>query len=132
MATLSNIRGGGTGAGGPPRTPSQEIIDDGNRVVLVTDSLGRQLGVRRVNGSLKRRVYKVLTPESQAKDQYLGMVMLSASCVSIDGEEVRFPTTELQFDALIDRLEDEGFAAISNAYRDNFGAKTDPEEDAKN
>jgi len=48
--------------------------------------------------------------------------MISCACVSIDGTPVPFPTSELQIDALIDRLEQEGMDAIGLCIALNFPA----------
>jgi len=104
-------------------TPSQQIIEDANRIVYGSDARGRKLGVRKLNGPLKRQIFKALSAESQEKDRYLGMVIIAACCVSIDGEEISLPRTELQFDALIDRLDDDGSVAIGKILRANFAAK---------
>jgi hypothetical protein len=102
------------------RTPSEEIIEDAGRIVQLTTPKGRSIGIRRVDMSIRRRIFKTLSADSQEKEQYLGMVMLAASVCEIDGEEHRLPKTELQFDALIDRLDDDGLNEISKGYREHF------------
>lgn len=102
------------------KSPSQQIVEEANRIVYVTDARGRNLGVRRITTPLRRRIFKALSAESAEKRQYLGMVFVAASCCSIDGEEVRLPNSELQFDALIDRLDDDGAEAVADAIRENF------------
>ena len=85
--------------------------------------------------SVRRRVLKVLSDESAGKQKYLGLVMVAASVVEIDGDPVSLPTTELQFDALIDRLDDDGFNAIGAGLQKHFGIGVTEEEiaeDAKN
>lgn len=115
------------------RTPSEEIVEEALRVVRVTDTLGRSIGVRKMRMSMRRRMLKVISPEAASRDRYLGLVALAACCAEIDGEEIRFPTTELQFDALIDRLDDAGFEAIQIAMTEHLGigSVTDLDE-AKN
>jgi hypothetical protein len=101
-------------------TPTQQIVQDANRIEYCTDSLGRTLGVTRINSKLRRRVLKAISAEQGEKSQYLFMAMISCACVSIDGVPVPFPTTELQIDALSDRLEQEGMDAIGLCIALNF------------
>src|ERR1700689_5348690 len=84
-------------------TPTQQVILEANRIEYVKDSLGRTLGVPRINHSLRRRIVKALSREQGEKAQYVWWSMLACSCVSINGERVIFPTTEAQNDALNDR-----------------------------
>ena len=116
-------------------TPSEEIIAEENKVVVVTDGRNRRIGFRKVNMSMRRRLFKALSAENQAKPQYLGIAMLAICVTEIDGDPVSFPATELQVDALIDRLEDDGVAAVALGLQAHFGiGKTDEElaEEAKN
>jgi hypothetical protein len=98
-------------------TPSEQIVQDANRIYHVTDASGRQIGFRAMDMNRRRRTFKAMSAENQAKVQYMGMVMIAASVVEIDGEEIPLPTTELQFDFLIDRLDDHGFAAIGEGIK---------------
>ena len=93
-------------------TPSEQIIQEANHIYRVTDVKGRQIGFKSMDMNRRRRTFKAISAEMQGKPQYMGMVMIAASVVEIDGEEIPLPTTELQFDALIDRLDDAGFAAV--------------------
>lgn len=127
MAKVENIQ---SGPAIDAVTPSQAIVNDANRIEYTTDSLGRRLGVKRMSASLKRRVLKALSAPSCGKDELLFMAMVACSCVEIDGQPVPFPTTELQVDALIDRLEQEGLSAIGIALADKFPVPK--EEDVKN
>ena len=101
-------------------TPSQQIIDDANRVVKVTDARGRVIEIKRMKMSIRRRVFKVLSSENGSKEQYLGLALLAACVVSIDDVSVPFPASELQMDALIDRLDDVGFASVVKGIQQNF------------
>jgi hypothetical protein len=101
-------------------TPTQQIVQDANRIEYCTDSLGRTLGVTRINSKLRRRVLKAISAEQGEKSQYLFMAMISCACVSIDSVPVPFPTTELQIDALSDRLEQEGMDAVGLCIALNF------------
>lgn len=101
-------------------TPSQQIIADANGVVRVKDALGRTIGVRKMSMSVRRRAFKAISPQSIQNERYLGLAMLAACVVDIDGERVD-PLVgggnELVLDALIDRLDDDGFLAVGEAMR---------------
>ncbi|NTF67974.1 hypothetical protein [Rhizobium rhizogenes] len=109
-------------------TPSEEVVQDANRVVHVSDARGRQIGIRKMHMSVRRRVLKALSDEMSRKLHYLGLVMLAACVVEIDGDPIALPTTELQFDALIDRLDDDGFEAVGNGMREHFGVAQNMDE----
>lgn len=113
-------------------TPSEQIIAEANKTYSVTDELGRVITFRKLKMSDQRRVLKAISNETAQKEQLFGLIMLAACVTSIDGDEIRFPTSELQFDALIDRLENEGFTALGKAMQEEFGISSDEEDEAKN
>lgn len=110
-------------------SPTQQVVLDANATVFGTDARGRKIGAKRISMSVRRRVMKVLSAEAAGKPQYVGMVMLAASCESIEGEPVGSLDSELKIDALIDRLDDEGYAALST-LQGQFAAKI--QADVKN
>jgi hypothetical protein len=101
-------------------SPTQQVIADANRIEYVVDDLGRNLGFTRWNAKLRRRVIKVISAEQGAKNEYVFMAMVVCSCVSIDGTPVPFPVSELQVDALVDRLEQEGINALGLGQVEKF------------
>ena len=105
------------------QTPSAQIIADANRVVQVTDTRGRVFGIRKVTTSIRRLVGLAVAGENQSKPMYMGQVMLAACVCEIDGNKVPLPQNDLQFGALIDRIDDDGFQAIGPAYQANFMPK---------
>jgi hypothetical protein len=109
---------------------SEQVPDE----VKVIDARGRTIGVRRMRMSMRRRVLKAITPEMQEREKYLGLAMLAACCSSINDEPIRMPASESELDFLIDRLDDEGFAAIGQAIVENFAPKSEMEiaAEAKN
>ena len=130
--SIGNIQAGHPNHAQPVSAPSptQQIVDDANRIEYTTDTLGRTLGVTRINAKLRRRVVKSLSPAQGDKQQYLFMALIACACVSIDGTPVQFPTSELLIDALIDRLEQEGLDAVGLCIALNFTPKQG--EDLKN
>jgi hypothetical protein len=103
-------------------SPTQKIVRDAHRIEYGTDALGRKLGVVRLSGALRRRVTDVLSKASNEKDEKKLMSLLACACVSIDDAAVHFPAGEIQVNALIDRLDNEGMAAIADIIGTRFPA----------
>lgn len=112
-------------------TPTQRVLQDANRIVYGTDVTGRRLGVIRISASLRRRVLKAMTAENGEKSGLVVMATLACACVEIDHKPVLFPRTELQIDALIDRLEQEGINAVGEIIAREWPVSAD-EDDLKN
>lgn len=113
----------------PSFTPTQAVVAEANRVAYVTDKLGRRIGITRVSASLRRKVLRVMNGEDGDKPQLFIMALAAACVVEIDGVRVPFPTSEAALDALIDRLEQEGLAAVTQGWADHFPL---PRDDLKN
>jgi hypothetical protein len=102
-------------------TPSESLIKDANRTVIVTDARGRKLGVKRMgNGLVRFRLARILGQDA-ANSQIMVQAMLYSSVVSVNGDPVPFPKTELQLEALIDRLDMDGLNAVETAQWEEFG-----------
>ena len=111
-------------------TPSQQIIEDANRVVTVSDAKGRTFEIKRLDMAAEIRIVKALSPENAEKNRYIALVNLAACVVSINGERISPCRTELQFDALLERMGSDGFTAVAQGMRENFMPAS--ESDAKN
>ena len=117
-------------------SPSQAIIAAGRRVVNITDSLGRRLLVRYITGRDRMLLFKVLGPELVKNDYYLGYATLAWAVIELDngsGEDPRIPPmvkpSEIEF--LVDRLGEEGLAAVGEVYRTHFISQVEgPDIDA--
>jgi hypothetical protein len=101
-------------------TPTQQIVQDANRIEYVTDSLGRVLGVKRINAKHRFRVVKALSTATGEKPQALFLALIACACCSVDGDQVPFPINEIQVEALISRLEQEGLDAIGECIATKF------------
>jgi hypothetical protein len=134
---ISNINTGDQAFNAPPAvqplpapTPSQKIVQDANRTEFTTDSLGRVLGVKRINARHRFRVVKALSSATGEKPQALFLALVACACVSIDGEPVPFPHSEMTVEALISRLEQEGLDAVGACPAEKFPEAT--RQDLKN
>ena len=102
--------------------------------VAVTDALGRTLKIRRLKPSERSRLSLALG--AAAVDQvFFGNAFLSAAVTEIDGERIIRPSSKLEAEALMDRLDDEGLEAVGSAYVEHFAVKpmtAEETETAKN
>jgi hypothetical protein len=116
-------------------SPSNAIVQDANRVVIVTDERGRKLAVKRIDKGLASfRIARILGNDA-SNGMLFAQAMLYVSCIAINDDPVPFPKTELQLEALIDRLDLDGLKAIQKVQSEEFGVGANPDEavvEAKN
>jgi hypothetical protein len=82
----------------------------------VTDSLCRVIVLRRMGPAKRSRLMKVLGGDLTNNAGFFGNALMAASVESIDGEPEEFPLSEAAVYALLDQLDEEGLAAVSNAF----------------
>ena len=99
-----------------------------NRIERVSDSLGRVIGVRRLKPSQQLRVEEFagnLTGTVTMTDDRSGKsievprrfpLMIAAAVCEIDETPVPFPKTRAELDAVLDVLDEEGMAAVVEAF----------------
>jgi hypothetical protein len=112
-------------------TPSAAVIKDANRIVFVTDERGRKLGVKRAGGALANFRLCRLLGQDAANRALMTYALLITAVVSINGDPVPFPTTMLQLEALIDRVDSDGMRASERAQFDEFGVARSAEDEAQ-
>jgi len=98
-------------------TPSQAIVHEATRTLTAIDTKGRRLSVRRLTALDTLRLFKAAGPVLAQNEPWLSMAALAFSVLEIDGVPVPAPGTESQIEGLIDRLGDEGLAAIANSIK---------------
>ena len=98
-------------------TPSQTIATDATRPLTAVDTRGRRLSVRRLTALDTLRLFKAAGPVLAQNEPWLSMAALAFSVMEIDGIPVPAPGTESQIEGLIDRLGDEGLAAIVDSIK---------------
>jgi|GEM_PF-674561 hypothetical protein len=120
---------------GPVESPSRKVVKDANRIVIATDERGRKLGIKRMTSGLASfRLTRILGPDAGNRS-LLAQAMMYVTVISIDGDPVPFPRTELQLEALIDRLDLAGFHLIQKVQQEEFGigqTREEQDEEAKN
>ena len=98
--------------------PSQAVIRAANRTFNTVDALGRRLTLRRLTALDTLRLIKAAGPVLSQNEPWLAMSGLAFSVLEIDGIPVPSPVTEVQIEGLIEKLGDEGLAAIAEAVKD--------------
>ncbi|QEH36504.1 hypothetical protein OJF2_50880 [Aquisphaera giovannonii] len=117
--------------GAQGETPSESIVKAANKPILVTDTLGRSLGVRKMLLLDRMRMFEVIGPENSKNEAYVGYSALAFSVVSIDGDPVARPANKIQLEALVQRLGDEGIEAVAEHFASEAAAAASSPEDEK-
>jgi hypothetical protein len=95
-------------------TPSQVIVRAASRSFTTVDASGRRLSLRRLTALDTLRLFKAAGPILAENEPWLSMAGLAFSVMEIDGVPVPSPATEAQIESLIERLGDDGLAAIAS------------------
>jgi hypothetical protein len=101
-------------------TPSQIITGEATRATTTVDSKGRRLTLRQLTALDTLRLFKAAGPVLAQNEPWLSMAGMAFAILEIDGVPVPTPVTEGQIEAVIERLGDEGLAAIANVMKDNY------------
>lgn len=112
-----------------PQAPSEAVVAQGNRPLVVTDDRGRQIGYRKPSALDRYRLSKMLGGEVATNQEAAGMAMLAFCCTSIDGEAVPTPNSERAIEALMVRLDNDGINAIAMAFAIEFGMAESSDEE---
>jgi hypothetical protein len=99
-------------------TPTLAILALSARTVAVTDKRGRRFVIRRPTAIDTLRLFKAAGPVLSLNEPWLAMAGLAATVIEIDGIPVPAPFNEAQIEALIERLGDDGLAAIVDSVED--------------
>lgn len=87
----------------------------------ITDRLGRVLSLRRLTVLDRLRLFKAAGPVLSENHPWFGMAVLAASVAAIDGVPIPLPANELQIEAAVSRLGDEGLEIVADALDDDNG-----------
>lgn len=117
----------------PPETPTQAVVRAAKELVYITDARGRTIGLRRLPFLEEFRIIEAVGPQLSANTTYMGMLNPLLHVAEIDGQPVEIPRSKLQIDALIQRVDRDGFVAVVEGIVTHFGAdQKDLEEKIKN
>lgn len=110
-------------------TPSQAVIRAANEILTVNDALGRAIGIRRLAPVERLRMLKLIGGQNE---HYMGMASLAFLVVGIDADPIAKPANDLQLEALIQRLGDDGIEAVANGALQHFRDAEPSKADLKN
>jgi hypothetical protein len=114
-------------------SPSQTIVKAANQPVIVTDALGRKIGIKKMKPLDRLKMFEVIGSGNSENQFYLGYASLAYHVTSIDGDPVNRPASKLQLEALVQRLEDEGMDAVAKGIEEHFAPEnTDERATIKN
>jgi len=114
-------------------TPSQEIVAKAATEVDVTDERGRTLTLKKPGLLAQFRITEAMGPEAAENNAYRAMCMPLLWVVAIDGDRINPPSTKAEIEALIQRVEGDGFVAIQEGIGKHFsGVSQQSVESAKN
>ena len=111
-------------------SPTQTLIRDAVKEASITDALGRRLTLRKPDVLAQYRIVKLVGGETAKNEVYMGMIQPIIFLHAIDGDQVFFPRTESELEANIQRLGDEGLAAVMACMMENWGKLLTDEEKA--
>ncbi|QEL18715.1 hypothetical protein [Limnoglobus roseus] len=97
-------------------TPSQSIVKAASQLAHVTDSRGRSIAIRKFSALDRLRMFEAIGPENSKNEQYLGYAALAFHVASIDGDSIDKPSTKMQLEALVQRLDDDGMNALAEHF----------------
>lgn len=109
--------------------PSEQIVQAANAEVNVTDERGRVIILKKPGVLTQFRLIEALG-ETSKNEVYMGMVLPLIFVKSIDGDAIFQPTSKREVEALIQRLDEDGIAAVLNGVQEHFG-KGNPEASKK-
>lgn len=81
----------------------------------VQDKAGRVIALRRLGVVEQLRLFKVLGPELAENRAYVGLARVAAAVAALDGIPVPFPAGEAGIEAVLERLGEDGVAAVGAA-----------------
>jgi hypothetical protein len=96
-----------------PRFGAVTLIDD--RTAMVKDSAGRTIKVKRLSALDRVRLFRAMGATDSENRLLQSYAATAAAVTEIDGHPVPFPSTSLQLDALIGRLDEHGLASAIEA-----------------
>jgi hypothetical protein len=94
---------------------------DPKRIIRFIDGRGRDIAFRRLTLSRRLHVLGLLGPAAD-NEIIQSYAMMACSVVELAGDPLALPTSRLQLDALLDRLEDDTLADLAGRYGEEFNS----------
>lgn len=108
-------------------SPSEQLVSKAQASVDVTDARGRVITLRKPGALAQYRLVEALGTSAE-NNVYVSMVLPMIYVAAIEGDAIPPFPSKLQIEALIQRLDEEGIAAVLDGVKANYG-KVDPEAD---
>lgn len=109
------------------QAPSAQVVAKAIAANTVTDSAGRTITLKKPGVLAQYRLIEALG-DTAKNEVYMAMAMPLIYVSEIDGDSVILPSTKIQVEALIQRLDEHGIQAVIQGMQENFG-KSDPNAD---
>jgi hypothetical protein len=109
-------------------SPRAQVLAKAAVEVTVTDARGRQIILKKPGVLAQYRIIEVAGGEAAKNEVWMSIVVPLIFVTSIDGDLIVQPTSRLQLDALIQRLDEDGLDAVMKGVKANF-LVGDPEVD---
>jgi len=106
--------------------PSEQLVAKATAATIVHDTKGRAIELKKPGVLAQFRLIEALG-DSAKNEVYTRMVLPLIYVASIDGDLVAPATRKSEIEALIQRLDEEGIAAVVNGVNEHFGQQ-DPEK----
>lgn len=103
-------------------TPSQLAATAARAQVIVTDGLGRAITLKKPGPLAQFRIVEAVGANSAENRTYMNMVLPLIFVTQIDEEMVITPATKGEIEALIQRLDEEGLAAVMDGVNKHFSS----------
>lgn len=100
-------------------TPTEELIRQATKEEVVTDERGRQITLRKPGVLAQYRIVEAAGAEAAANQTYMQMVTPLIYVAKIDDDAVFLPKSKGEIEALLQRLDEEGLAAVFSWYMAN-------------
>jgi predicted metalloprotease with PDZ domain len=84
---------------------------------VITDKAGRRITLRKFGVLEMLRLFKAVGPELSVNRPYMGAAIVASSVAMIDDVPVPVPVNEAGVEAVMERLGDDGVAAVSAAIK---------------
>jgi len=111
-------------------TPSEQAVAKAVQEHTIHDARNRTITLRKPSPVQQFRLVEALGGETANNPVYMRMVLPIIFVAAIDGMPVPPPSNKGQIEALIQRLDEEGLAAVSLGVLEHFGDHNPEEEQA--
>ncbi len=112
------------------KTPTEQLVTAAQNTFEVKDTRGRTITLKKPGVLAQFRLVEALGDSAQ-NTVYMGMTFPLLYVSAIDGSPLNPLTNKLQVEALIQRLDEEGIAAVVEGVAENFGKKTEADNTAE-